>query len=362
MKETAMTTQTRTEIDMEKLEALAGSIIGDLGAVASSALAVIGDKLGLYRALNEIGPATPDQLAAATGTSERYLRHWLLNQAASGYLDYDAASGRYLLTSEQAMVFTTDDTPASLLGAFTLVTSAIRDEPRITEAIRTGGGMLWGEHDEGLFTGTARFFKPLYIGNIAQNWIPALDGAQDKLEAGGMVADVGCGFGLSTVIMAQAYPRSRFIGFDGHAPSIEAARQAAAEAGVSDRVTFEVATAQDFPGTGYDLVTLFDCLHDMGNPEGAAAHIRGALAPSGSVMLVEPMAADRVEDNLNPVGRIFSAASVLVCTPHAIAEGGRPLGTLATDEELRAVFSGTGYGTFRRATETPTNRIFEARL
>jgi 2-polyprenyl-3-methyl-5-hydroxy-6-metoxy-1,4-benzoquinol methylase len=348
-------------INEEKLNALMGRTIGDFGAIASSALVVMGDKLGLYRALRDGGPATAAELANATGTSERYLRHWLLNQAASGYIDFDAASQRYLLTPEQTMVFAEEDTPVSLLGGFTLLTSAIKAEPRILEVMRTGEGMPWGDHDEGLFSGTARFFKPGYVGGIAQQWIPALDGAQARLEAGAMVADVGCGFGASTIIMARAYPNSRFIGFDSHAPSIEAARRAGVEAGVSDRVTFEVASAQDFPGNGYALITLFDCLHDLGDPEGAAAHLRSALEPSGSVMLVEPMAGDHIEDNLNPIGRIFSAASVLVCTPHAIAENGRALGTLATDAELRAVFEGAGFGSFRRATESMTNRVFEVR-
>lgn len=350
------------QINEEKLNAIIGRAVDDFGAIISSALVVIGDRLGLYRSLRDVGPATPDELAQASGTSERYLRHWLLNQASAGYVDYDPATGRYQLSPEQAMVFAEDDTPASLAGGFGLMSAAIKAEPRIAEAIRTGGGLHWGEHDEGLFTGTARFFKPGYVGNIAQSWIPALDGVAAKLERGAIVADVGCGYGISTVIMAQAYPNSRFVGFDNHAPSIASARQAAVEAGVADRVTFEVASARDFPGSDYDLVTLFDCLHDFGDPDGAAAHIGRALDPGGTVMLVEPMAGDRVEDNLNPVGRLFSAASVLICTPHAIAEGGRALGTIATDEELRAVFSKAGFHTFRRATETPTNRVFEARL
>ncbi|HWC30938.1 MAG TPA: class I SAM-dependent methyltransferase [Dehalococcoidia bacterium] len=353
-----MTTQA---IDEAKLQSIVGRAVDDFGATASAALVVIGDKLGLYAALKGLGPCTPAELAAKSGTNERYLRHWLLNQASAGYVDYDAATGRYALSPEQALVFADDESPYAMAGGFTLLTSAIKAEPRIREAIRTGGGMHWGEHDEGLFAGTARFFKPGYLGNLVQRWIPALNGVQEKLERGGMVADVGCGFGTSTIIMARAYPKSRFIGFDNHAPSIETARMAAAEAGLSDRVTFEVATAQQFPGSSYDMVTFFDCLHDMGDPAGAARHVREALKPDGTVMLVEPMAGDRVEDNLNPIGRIFSAASVLVCTPHAIAEGGKALGTIATDAELREVFTSAGYGTFRRATETPTNRVFEAK-
>lgn len=260
------------------------------------------------------------------------------------------------------MVFADDDSPAAMAGGFGLMTSLVKDEARIAQALRTGGGLLWADHDEGLFLGTARFFKPGYVGNIVQNWIPALTGIEAKLVTGGMVVDVGCGHGTSTIIMAKAYPRSRFFGFDSHGPSIEAARRSAEEAGVADRVTFDVASAQNFPGRGYDLVTYFDCLHDMGDPEGAARHAHDALDADGSVMLVEPMAGETVEDNLNPVGRLFSAASVLVCTPHAIAEGGRALGTIATDAELRAVFNGAGFTRFHRAVETPTNRVFEARL
>ncbi|MPZ22326.1 MAG: methyltransferase domain-containing protein [Dehalococcoidia bacterium] len=355
-----MTTQT-TQIDQAKLESLIGRAVDDLGATSSAALVVIGDKLGLYRALGDLGPATPEDLAAATGTSARYLRHWLLNQASAGYVDYSPGTGRYSLTPEQAMVFADDESPYSMVGGFGLVTAAIKAEPRIAEAVRSGGGMPWGEHDEGLFRGTERFFKPGYIGNIAQSWIPSLSGVREALQDGGTVADVGCGFGASTVIMAQAYPRSRFLGFDSHQPSIEAAREAAAAAGVGDRVTFDVATAQEFTGREYDLVTFFDCLHDMGDPTGAARHAHEALKAGGSVMLVEPMAGDTVEANLNPVGRIFSAASVLICSPHAIAEGGRALGTIATDAELATVFNDAGYDSFRRATETPTNRVFEAR-
>jgi 2-polyprenyl-3-methyl-5-hydroxy-6-metoxy-1,4-benzoquinol methylase len=354
-----MTTQ---QIDEAKVQSIVGRAVDDLAAVTSSALVVIGDKLGLYRTLRDLGPSTPAELADRTGTTERYLRHWLLNQAAAGYIDYDPVSERYSLSREQATVFADDNSPYSMAGGFTLVTSAIRAEPRIADAIRTGGGLHWGEHHEGLFSGTARFFKPGYIGSIVQSWIPALTGAEAKLETGATVAYVGCGFGVSTIIMAKAYPNSRFFGFDNHAESIEAARKAAEEAGVSDRVTFDVASAQTFPGSDYDVVTFFDSLHDMGDPVGAAAHVRGALKPEGSVMLVEPMAGDRVEDNLNVVGRLYSAASVLVCTPHAIAEGGKALGTIATDAELREVFDAAGYKSFRRATETPVNRVFEARL
>ena len=351
-----------TQIDEAKLNAIIGQAVADIGGTATAALVSIGDRLGLYKALNARGPATSVELAESSGISERYLRHWLVNQAASGYVDYDAGTGRYSLSPEQAMVFADDESMAAMVGGFGLLTSIARDEEKIAAAIREGRGFAWSEHDPGLFTGTARFFKPGYLGNIAQNWIPALEDIQARLEQGGMVADVGCGYGVSTIVMAQAYPNSRFFGFDNHAESIEAAREAAREAGVSDRVTFEVATAQDFPGRDYDLVAYFDALHDMGDPDGAARHAREVLKAGGSVMLVEPMAGDTVEANFNPVGRIYSAASVLVCTPHAIAEGGRALGTIATDAELKAVFDGAGFGQFRRATETMTNRVFEAKV
>jgi 2-polyprenyl-3-methyl-5-hydroxy-6-metoxy-1,4-benzoquinol methylase len=354
-------TMTTATINEEKLNALVGQCVMDLGAIVSAGLVVIGDQLGLYKALNKSGPVTPVELAVQTGTNERYLRHWLLNQASSGYITYSPDTGRYSLTPEQAMVFADDDSPAAMLGGFTVTTAAVKAQPRIAEAFKTGAGIFWGDQDPSLAAGTARFFKPGYIGNITQSWIPSLTGVQEKLERGAKVADVGCGFGISTVIMAKAFPNSRFVGYDTHEPSIAAARKNAAEAGVSDRVTFEVASAQDFHERDLDLIAYFDCLHDMGDPEGAVRHARQALKQDGSVMLVEPMAGDRVEDNLNPVGRIYSGASVLICTPHAIAETGKALGTLVTDAEWRAVFQQAGFTNFRRAAETPTNRVFEAR-
>lgn len=356
-----MSTATSTPIDEAKLNGIIGQAITDFGGTLTAGLVVVGDKLGLYKALAGLGPVTPAELATSTHTSERYLRHWLVNQAASGYIDYSPESGKYTLSPEQAMVFADEDSPAAMPGGFELVTSAIKAAPRIAAAMQDGTGLNWADHDPGLFTGTARFFKPGYIGNIVQNWVPALTGIQAKLEDGGTVADVGCGFGTSTIVLAKAYPKARIFGFDNHAPSIDAARTAAREAGVADRVTFDVAAAQEFPGNGYDLVTYFDALHDMGDPEGAARHAREVLKPDGSVMLVEPMAGHTVEENLNPVGRLFSAASVLVCTPHAIAEGGQAMGTIATDAELKGVFVRAGFGSFRRATESPTNRVFEAR-
>jgi SAM-dependent methyltransferase len=357
-----MTTTTPTKLDEAKLNAIVGQAVGDFGSVISAALVTIGDRLGLYGALRDGGPATPAELAARTGASERYLTPWLVNQATAGYVDYDPATGAYSLSPEQAAVFADDESPAAMAGGFALMISLAKDEARISEAVRKGTGLLWGEHDSGLYAGTARFFKPGYVANITGSWIPALDGAQAALKEGATVADVGCGYGVSTIIMAKAYPKSRFFGFDIHAPSIDAARKAAADAGVADRVAFEVASARDFPGRDFDLLAYFDCLHDMGDPLAAAVHARETLKPGGLVMLVEPMAGATVEENFNPVGRLFSAASVLVCTPHAIAEGGTPLGTIATDDEIRAVFEKAGFSSFRRATESVTNRVFEAKV
>ena len=358
-----MATQTQP-IDQAKLEAFMGRVVGDFGSTISSALVVIGDRLGLYKAMAGAGPLTPVQLAERTGTSERYVRDWLVNQAASDYVDYDPATGRYALPDEHALALADEQSPAFVAGGFQNLTSIIKAEPRIAEAFRSGGGMLWGEHDHGVFEGTERFFRPGYVANLVEQWIPALDGVAEKLTAGATVADVGCGHGASTIIFAQAFPNSRFFGFDNHAPSIARARQAAAEAGVAERALFAVADATDYPGGDYDLIAYFDCFHDLGDPVGAARHASETLAPDGTLLVVEPMAGERVEDNLNPVGRIFSAASVLICTPNALASGAdaaTALGTLATDQQLRAALAAGGFSHFRRATETPFNRVFEVR-
>lgn len=360
-----MTTVTeKPTIDEARLNAVIGQVVTDFGATASSALMVLGDKLGLYRAMDGSDPTTSEELAKRTGTTERYVRDWLVNQAASGYIDYDAQTQRYTLPPESALALARENNPYFVVGGFELFLSMIKAEPEILEAFKTGEGLGWGEHDHGLFVGTERFFKPGYIGNLVASWLPALDGVVPKLEAGGKVADVGCGHGASTIIMAQAFPNSRFWGFDDHAPSIERAREEAVEAGVADRVTFEVASAQSYsqPDDGYDLVTFFDCLHDMGDPIGAVRHTSQVLAPNGTAMFVEPMAGERVEENLNPVGRIYSAASVMLCTPNAVSTGNTHLGTIATDSAIRAVVEKGGLSRFRRATETPLNRIFEARL
>jgi SAM-dependent methyltransferase len=350
------------ELNQEKLNAFMGKAVVDIGATLHAGLVVIGEKLGLYKALADGGPQLPAELAKKTGTTERYVREWLNSQAAGGYVTYEADSGRYSLTPEQAFALADETSPAYLPGAFQLVTSAVKSEPKITEAFRSGAGFGWHEHDRGLFEGTERFFRPGYVGNLVASWIPALKGVEQKLIRGAKVADIGCGHGASTILLAQAYPKSRFIGFDYHGPSIEAARKAAAKAGVSDRVTFEQASAKQYPGDGYDLVAFFDCLHDMGDPVGAATHVLRSLAKDGTWMIVEPFAGDRVEDNLNPVGRVYYSASTLICTPASRSqEVGLALGAQAGEARIREVVTKGGFSQFRRATETPFNLVFEAK-
>ncbi|MBV9272166.1 MAG: methyltransferase domain-containing protein [Candidatus Eremiobacteraeota bacterium] len=349
-------------IDEAKQNAFLGKMVGDIGATLTGALVIIGDKLGLYKTLATKGPLTSVELAALTGTHERYVREWLANQAASGYLEYDATSQRYTLPPEHQPMLADENSPVLLCGLYQIAQTMYSDEPRIAEAFKTGSGFGWHEHDARLFGATERFFRPGYNANLTTAWIPALTGVEEKLRAGGRVADVGCGLGTSTITMAKAYPRSTFTGFDYHRGSIEAARKAAKEHGVDDRVRFEVAPAKEFPGRDYDFIACFDCIHDMGDPVGAAMHIRSALAKDGTFMMVEPFANDRLEDNLNPVGRIYYAASTILCTPSSIAqEVGAALGAQAGEARLRAVFEKAGFKTFRRATETPFNLIFEAK-
>ena len=348
-------------MDEAKLNEFVHKALGDLGSALTASLVVIGDKLGLYRAMADGKPVTSAELAARTETTERCVREWLSAQAASGYVTYDAASGRYALPPEHAVALTDDESPACLIGGFQGMTAAMRAEPKVTEAFRTGRGVGWHEHDAGLFEGTERFFRPGYNANLVSSWIPSLDGVREKLEAGARVADIGCGHGASTLIMARAFPKSTFVGFDYHKPSIERARERAAAAGLNDRVRFEVAAAKDFPGT-YDLVAFFDCLHDMGDPVGGAAHVRSALAPDGTWLLVEPQAKDDVEDNLNPLGRLFYSVSTLVCTQASLSqEVGLALGAQAGEGRLRDVVTKAGFTRFRRATETPFNLVFEVR-
>jgi 2-polyprenyl-3-methyl-5-hydroxy-6-metoxy-1,4-benzoquinol methylase len=349
-------------VNADKLNAFLGKAVGDIGAAMCGPLILIGDKLGLYKAMAGAGGLTSGELAERTGTNERYVREWLCAHAASGYVEYDAASGRYTLPEEQALVLADESGPAFLPAAFEIIASAFQDEPKITEAFRTGKGVGWHEHNCNLFRGTERFFRPSYHAFLVNSWIPALDGVEEKLKRGGRVADVGCGHGASTVIMAQAYPNSTIYGFDYHEPSIQCARAAAAEAGVQDRVHFEVASSKSFPGGDYDLVTFFDCLHDMGDPVGAATHVLGTLGRDGTWMIVEPFAGNRVEDNLNPVGRVYYSASTMICTPASKSqEVGLALGAQAGEARLGDVVREGGFTRFRRAAETPFNLVLEAR-
>jgi len=348
-------------IDETKVEAFVHKAVGDLGAALTASMVVIGDKLGLYRAMAGAGPLTSAELAARTETAERCVREWLAAQAAAGYLTYDAKRGAYELPAEHAVALTDEDSPACVLGGFQGMTAAMRAEPKVTAAFRNGRGVGWHEHDAELFAGTERFFRPGYNAHLVNEWIPALDGVTDKLTRGAEVADVGCGHGASTIIMAKAFPRSRFVGFDYHAASVDAARTKAAAAGVADRVRFEVASAKNYPGT-YDLVAYFDCLHDMGDPLGAAQHVRQALKPDGTWLLVEPAAGDHVEDNLNPLGRLFYSVSTLVCTQASLAqEVGTALGAQAGEARLRDIVTQAGFERFRCATRTPFNLVLEAR-
>ena len=349
-------------LDEKKLEQFVGKAVGDLGSALTAALVVIGDKLGLFKAMAAAPPLTPAELATRTGTAERYVREWLNAQAAAGYVSFDGASGRYFLSPEQAVALADETSPAFVLGGFQAMTAAMKAAPKVAEGFTSGKGVGWHEHDPDLFEGTERFFRSGYRANLTTSWIPALEGVEAKLKAGAKVADVGCGHGASTVLMAQSYPQSTFVGYDYHAPSIERARQRAAEAGVADRARFEVAKAKEYPGTDYDLVAFFDCLHDMGDPVGAAAHVHASLHPDGTWLLVEPFASDRVEDNLNAVGRVFYSASTLICTPASLAqEVGLALGAQAGESRLREVVTAGGFTRFRRATQTPFNLVFEVR-
>jgi 2-polyprenyl-3-methyl-5-hydroxy-6-metoxy-1,4-benzoquinol methylase len=337
-----------------------GKVVSDIGAAMHAPLIVIGDKLGLYKAMAGNGWLTPLELAKRTHTAERYVREWLNANAASGYVNYDSKTQRYELPPEQAFALTVQDVP----GAFHIISSCFKDEPKITQAFRTGDGVGWHEHDANLFFGTERFFRPNYEANLLSSWIPALDGVEGRLKAGAAVADVGCGHGASTILMARAFPKSRFYGFDYHSGSIEYARHLAGRDGLLDQITFEVASSKSYPANGgYDLVTFFDCLHDMGDPTGAAAHVRSTLKPDGTWMIVEPFANDRPEENHNPVGRIYYSASTMICTPASLAqEVGAALGAQAGEERIRNVVAAASFTRFRRAAETPFNLVFEARL
>ena len=347
-------------IDRGNLKEFVNRAVADLGTGMSAALVVLGDRLGLYRAMARAGPLTPADLAERTGTAERYIREWLLNQAAGGYVTYDPGAGTYTLPDEQALALADEDSEAFLPGNFQVMAAAFAALPRLAECFRTGAGIDWGEQDALLFEGGERSFRPNYRSHLVPHWIPVLNGVEEKLRQGAKVADVGCGRGTTTILLAQAFPTSRFFGFDAHEGFVEVARQRAAEAGVADRVTFTVATATDYPGTGYDLVAHLDCLHDMGDPVGAARHCRETLSPKGTWLIVEPFAHDRVEDNLNPVGRMLSAASTMICVPASLAQHGPALGGQAGEARIREVVTQAGFTRFRRATQTRFNLVFEA--
>lgn len=348
-------------LDMDKLNAFVGQFVGDLGAAVHTGMVVIGEKLGLYKALAE-GAATSGELAAKTKTDERYVREWLASQAAGGYVTYNEKAQKFSLTEEQVFTLVDEDSPAYLPGAFQLALGSLAAVPRITESFRSGAGMGWHEHDDAVFHGCEKFFRPSYAANLVSKWIPALEGVQAKLEAGARVADVGCGKGASTILMAEAFPKSRFMGFDYHNQSIAHARAIAERRGLTDRVSFGVAKAKEFPGKDYDLVTVFDCLHDMGDPVGAAKHVRDSLAKDGTWMIVEPFAHDELKDNLNPVGRVYYSFSTLLCTPCSRSqEVALCLGAQSGERKIRGVVMEARLGTFRRAAETPFNVVYEAR-
>jgi SAM-dependent methyltransferase len=345
-----------------KLHEFMMKAVGEMGAAMNAALILVGDKLGIYKAMAGAGPMTSEEIAVKTKTHERYVREWLAAQSAGGFITYDSSTKKYTLPPEQALALADENSPVFLPGFFEIVSACIKDEPKVTEAFRTGKGLGWHEHDHGLFAGTERFFRPNYRAHLIGEWIPALGDVDSKLKAGAKVADVGCGLGTSTILMAQAYPKSTFVGFDYHPASIEMARKAAAAAGVSDRVKFEVASAKEYPGEGYQLVTFFDCLHDMGDPEGAARHVRKTLDPGGAWMIVEPFANDKLEENLNPIGRVFYAASTMLCTPASLSqEVGLGLGAQAGEGRLSKVLKSAGFTRVRRAAETPFNIVLEAR-
>ena len=353
---------TSRPVDEAKLEEFVFRAVEEVGATLNAALVVMGDKLGLYRALAGAGPLSSSELAERSGVSERYAREWLNAQAAGGYVQYDPDSSRYTLAPEQTVALTDADSPAYLPGFFQIALGSVLDSPRITEAARSGDGVGWHEHNHDVFDGCERFFRPGYNANLIPAWLPALEGVVERLTAGAKVADLGCGHGSSTILMAQEFPASTFVGSDYHEGSIETARVRAEEAGVADRVSFEVAPAAGHPGSGYDLVTTFDCLHDMGDPVGAARHVRELLTADGTWMIVEPKAGDRVEDNLNPVGRAYYGFSTLLCTPASLSQQvGLALGAQAGPARIRDVVTAAGLTRFRTAAETPFNLVFEVR-
>ena len=357
-----MTATASASLDTAKFDAALGRFLGDVGAAFTGSSVVAGDRLGLYKALREHGPQTSAELAASTKTAERYVREWLANQAAAGYLEYDPATQRFTLPAEHVPFLADDESEVMVCGLFAMAQTLFADEPTISQAFRSGDGVGWHEHDPRLFACTERIFRTGYAAHLVKDWIPALDGVEAKLRTGALVADVGCGLGTSTIMMAKAFPMSRFIGYDYHDASIEAARKAARDAGTGANVEFETASAQTFAGREFDLICCFDCVHDMGDPVGALKQIRAALKPNGTLMIVEPFANDALEENCNPVGRIFYAASTMICTPASTAQDvGLALGAQAGEARMRAIATEAGFSEFRRASETPFNLVYEVR-
>ncbi len=349
-------------INEDKLNALLGKMVGDLGAAVNGALVIIGDKLGLYKTLHKEGKMSSDQLAEATGTSERYVREWCSAQAAQGYLEYDENSHSFSLSPEQALVFAESESPVIMTGGFYAVSSVYHDEPKVTEAFKTGKGVSWGDHCNCLFCGTEKFFRPSYKHNLIQSWIPSLKGVEEKLKHGIKVADIGCGHAVSTMLMAEAYPNSEFVGIDIHPASIEYASSQAKKMNLSN-ISFEVGDAAQLKGSGYEFITCFDCLHDMGDPAAVAAQIKNMLTPSGTWMIVEPFAQDELKDNLNPVGSTYYGFSTMVCIPSSLSQpNAKALGAQAGEARVRKEVMEGGFPNFRRATETPFNLIYEAKL
>lgn len=349
------------QLSEDKLQQFMGKMVGDMGVAMGAALVYVGDRLGLYKAMVGAGPVSSEELARRTRTDERYVREWLAGQAAAGYIEYEPASDRYMLSPEQELVFAVEGSPVFVPGVFEILMAVFSDADKIIEAFKTGRGVGWHEHDPRLFSGTERFFRPGYAAHLVSEWIPALDGVRERLERGAKVADVGCGHGSSTILLAKAFPKSHFVGFDYHQASLDRAAQAAREVGANN-TRFEQALAKDYPGSDYDLVAFFDCLHDMGDPVGASAHVRDTLAAQGTWMIVEPFAHDALQENLNPVGRMFYSASTMICTPASKAqEVGLALGTQAGEKRIREVVMAGGFRHFRRAAQTPFNLIYEAR-
>ena len=349
------------KINEQKLHDFMLKAVGDIASTMSAMLMIIGDRLGLYKAMAESGPITSEDLAKKTNTNERYIREWLANQAAGGYIRYNPTDKKYTLPPEQAIVLADENSPVYIQGAYQVIRSLFKDEEKFVKMFQSENGLRWGEHHHDLFEGTARFFKPNYIGNLVSSWIPSLDGVEEKLKQGAKVADIGCGYGISTTLMAKAYPNSKFYGFDNHSPSIEKAKEQAKKEGVTRNVEFSSVSANEPIGNDYDLITFFDCLHDMGDPIGAMKFAKQSLKPDGTCMIIEPMANNKIEENLNLVGRIYYAASTLVCVPNSLADNGPALGAQAGEKKIKEISEAAGFTKFRRTTHTPFNIIYEAK-